>query len=509
VLVSVEGLIESIGMSATDLKGYVLAELDEFLAANDPVAKEEEFGDVLFALMALAWAHAGKHYPLAADAFETKIRDRVRGYAALARRPRRYLDDRIPALGIGVLHLAFGHFGGQWQQFDALQNGTVAEISLLTDAPFGQSGNLTNHCIMTFGESDAIEYEIINSSSTTQGGNTIRCTIPNFMFVRAKQQLSFAKMGELLSLQVLAAIDGLKFVPGAIAHFHSWESGILIDSEEFRSYIHPFKTIFSPYLTTSRLKPLVERSALSGWTMTPEELVVASSYEKKLCEACMRVILESARDREFFSKWVHSDRLDVRSYAQERVACFPTDHADLARLEFIAGGRPVREKGFVELCRQFASVRDWARGHGLSVSLAILCRERRRDKGAAYIQEIENTIAQHGLTEEVVVEPKISLEQLRLRIARAPALIVPSLYDPFCLMPTYSVEAKKPTFVSRNAGISENIRSREFIFDPQIEGDLLRAVTLWYERRPHFQFESCFPSYCDLYLSKESPQTWE
>jgi hypothetical protein len=61
--------------------------------------------------------------------------------------PHRYLDD----LEIGVLHLAFGHFGTQWQQFDALQSGTVAEISLLTDAPFEQTGRLTNHCIMTFG----------------------------------------------------------------------------------------------------------------------------------------------------------------------------------------------------------------------------------------------------------------------------------------------------------------------------------------------------------------------
>ena len=79
------------------------------------------------------------------------------------------------------------------------------------------------------------------------GGNTVRCQIPNFMFVRAKKQLAFERFAELLTLQVLAAIDGLKFVPGAIAHFHSWESGILTGSEEFRAYMHPFKTIFSPH----------------------------------------------------------------------------------------------------------------------------------------------------------------------------------------------------------------------------------------------------------------------
>jgi hypothetical protein len=75
-------------------------------------------------------------------------------------------------------------------------------------------------------------------------------------------------------------------------------------------------------------------------------------------------------------------------------------------------------------------------------------------------------------------------------------------------MPTYSVEAKKPAFVSSHAGISENIKSRQFIFDPEISGELLRAVAVWHSEAPQFQFESCFPSYTDLYLAKESPPTW-
>ena len=506
---SVEGLIESIGIAPEDLKRYVLAEIDEFLAAKDPAEKEEEFGDILFALMSLAWAHSGQHYSLHPTSFEAKMRARLRNHAAISRHPRKYLDDRIPELNFGVLHLAFGHFGGQWQHFDALQNGTVAEISLLTDAPFGQSSTLTNHCILTFGDTDTIEYEIVGSSASMAGGNTVRCQIPNFMFVRAKKQLAFERFAELLTLQVLAAIDGLKFVPGAIAHFHSWESGILTGSEEFRAYMHPFKTIFSPYLTTSRLKSLVESSGGVGWTMTPEELAIASSYERKLCELCMRVILESARDRDFYGKWIHPDRLDVRSYARERAARFPTDVPDGKQLKFIAGGRPVREKGFVELCREFALMRDWAEPRGIGVSLAILCRERRRDKGADYIAEIEQVVAECDLTGNVTIEQKTSLDLMRQRIAEASALIVPSLYDPFCLMPTYSVEVKRPAFVSLHAGISENIKSRLFTFDPQAEGDLLRAVAQWYEERPSFEYESCFPTYKDLYLAKEAPATWE
>jgi glycosyltransferase involved in cell wall biosynthesis len=506
--VSIEALIESIGISARDLKGYVLAEIDEFLEASDPAAKEEEFGDILFALMSMAWAHSGQHYALDPKAFESKMKERLRRHAGPAKHARRYLDDRIPELEFGVLHLAFGHFGGQWQHFDALKSGTVAEISLLTDAPFHREGNLTNHCILTFGDTDTIQYEIVDSSSSMDGGNTIRCQIPDFMFVRAKQQLAFKRFGEFLTLQVLAAIDGLKFVTGAIAHFHSWESGILMDSDEFRSYMHPFKTLFSPYLTTSRLRPLVENSHHAGWTMTVDELAIASSYERKLSETCMKVVLESARDRDFFSRWIHPDRLDIRSYAEERTACYPTGTGDTKQLKFVSGGRPVREKGFTELCQQMERVRAWAADQKLEISLSILCRERRADKGASYIKEMERIIEELDLQDVVVIEPKVSLDQLRKRIAASSALIVPSLYDPFCLMPTYSVRASRPAFVSCHAGISENIKSRQFIFDPKKDGDLLRAISSWYTEQPRFEYESCFPSYRDLYLAKGSPITW-
>ena len=243
--------------------------------------------------------------------------------------------------------------------------------------------------------------------------------------------------------------------------------------------------------------------------MTPDELAIAAEYERKLSVWSMRVVLESARDDEFFRNWVHPDRLDVRSFAREQSASFRSDPVDDKRLTFIAGGRPVREKGFVELCHEFALVRDWAISRGVTVSLVILCRERRRDKGATYIDEIERTVMECGLKGIVEIEAKISLDQLRQRIAKASALIVPSLYDPFCLMPTYAVEVKTPAFVSCHAGVSENIRSRQFTFDPKVEGDLAKAVGVWYKQRPLFEYESCFPSYCDLYLAKEAPQPWE
>jgi hypothetical protein len=76
-------------------------------------------------------------------------------------------------------------------------------------------------------------------------------------------------------------------------------------------------------------------------------------------------------------------------------------------------------------------------------------------------------------------------------------------------MPTYAIEAKRPAFVSCHAGIAENLRSRDFVFDPEADGDLVRAVRAWYENDLTFDFESRFPSYLDLYLSREVQPAWE
>jgi hypothetical protein len=57
----------------------------------------------------------------------------------------------------------------------------------------------------------------------------------------------------------LAAIDGMRLAPGAVARFHRWETGFLAESPEFwRARISTLKTIFSPYLTTGRLAAFVE-----------------------------------------------------------------------------------------------------------------------------------------------------------------------------------------------------------------------------------------------------------
>ena len=238
-----------------------------------------------------------------------------------------------------------------------------------------------------------------------------------------------------MSLQVLAALDGLEFFPDAFAHFHSWEGGVLTDSEEFRAYLKKFHIIFSPYLAVGPLKEIVESARRQDWTMTPGELKVASVYEEKLIILSQQVVLESERDRAWYHQKLPSARLDPRSFSSRRSASFHTGPADERHISFIAGGRPVCEKGFVELCEQFALVRDWAELEGITATLSILCRETRRTKGARYIEQIEQTVMECDLQRNVQIEPKVPLERLRQRLATATALIVPSLYDSFCLMP--------------------------------------------------------------------------
>ncbi len=497
---SIDRLIECIGLTAPELKQYLLAELDEFLAAESVQDKEEEFGDLLFALMAMAWAHAGKHYPLTLDAFEPKVRKRLRDYAALSRHAVRFHHDLIPDLQFGVLHFAFGHFTGQWHEFDALKNGTTAEIHLLTKAPFRLPDHYTNHCIITFDTTEGIEFEILESAPVMESGNCVLCRIPDFLYREAKRTLNFVEFREYLALQVMAALDHVRLVPGAIAHFHSWECGFLTGSTIFREYSRPLKTIFSPYLTVARLKSMIEGMGRQGWTMTPEGLAIGASCEKMLCEFASEIVLESASDKAFYQQWADSARIRMFTFAQQPAARYPSDPQDEGNLLFITGGRPVREKGFVELCKAFVQIRRWAEGMGISARLEILCKERNPAKGAAYIAEIEQAIVEAGLQDVVTVEQKVSLDVLKRRIAQCSAVIVPSLYDPFCLLPTYAVEVGRPAFVSAHAGVAENLGQQAFVFTPEAVESLPTAIANWYGTRPMFEYASLYPGYRNIYL---------
>ena len=359
-LLSIERLIESLGLSASELKRYLVAEIDESLATDGsagpgggiPRRPVRPHGDGL-----------GPRWPapsVGPRSDRREIRQRLRTHAAVTRHPREYHDDRIPELPVGVVHFASSAFGAQWQPFDALRSGTVAEIAMLTDAPFSRRDRLTNHCIVTFADTAALEYDILGASGSMDGGNTIRCRVPDFMFVEAKRTLRFSEFADYLALQVLAALDGLRIAPQAVAHLHSWENGFLMESSEFVDFLRHHRTIFSPYLTVARLRSLVKDVGGDNWTMTSQELAIGSEYEKTAGQACERVVLESESDRAFYADFLPHARLDVRSFVREQSSSFSSTPPETGRLTFLAGGRPVREKGFAELCREFAGIRDWA-----------------------------------------------------------------------------------------------------------------------------------------------------
>jgi hypothetical protein len=217
-----------------------------------------------------------------------------------------------------------------------------------------------------------------------------------------------------------------------------------------------------------------------------------------MIDRCNTVVLESQRDASFYRSSGRGNNIQLVSFAPGRHQ-FVSRPSDTV-LDFIAGGRPVREKGFIELCDRIAELLPWARDTGVSVSLRLLCRERDRQKGGGYQKELERRIEDRGLSNIVWIEDKVPLSELKADIRKASALIVPSLYDPCCLMPTYAMEARRVSFISCYAGISEGVESVDFIFDPLKAGDLCRAVRAWYEHDTPFAFESANLPYDRLYL---------
>ena len=180
------------------------------------------------------------------------------------------------------------------------------------------------------------------------------------------------KLAELLTLQVLAAIDKIQFCKHPIAHFHSWECGLLCDQTEFRKRIEDFHKIFSPYLTVTRLQSLMETVADDTWTVTQEKASIAAKYERKLCELCTRTVFESSLDAKHYSNFLKPSQIDLCSFATVRYTSFVPEMGDRAFLKFLAGGRPVKEKGFIELCCEFALLRKWAKLEGINISLELL-----------------------------------------------------------------------------------------------------------------------------------------
>jgi glycogen synthase len=99
---------------------------------------------------------------------------------------------------------------------------------------------------------------------------------------------------------------------------------------------------------------------------------------------------------------------------------------------------------------------------------------------------------------------RVSIAELKEHIRHSSALIVPSLYDPFCLMPLYALAEDTVSFVSRSAGVAQNILTEEYLFDPLRPGDLLRAVQCCHRQHTPFVYEAAGSDCSELYLD----ETW-
>ncbi|MGY4884349.1 MAG: hypothetical protein ACP5NZ_02095 [Nanobdellota archaeon] len=498
----IKKLTECIGLSAEELKPFLISEIDEFLASTDPKDQIDEFHDILFALKNIAYAHTGNHFDIDHSLYETKIENRIKQYGTISKKEPIFSHACISRIPIGVVHISFGNFKQPWSHFDPFKNGTEVEIAMLTDNEFGQDKKYTNHIIINFDAVDNLTYSFLTSSWNEYEKNTILCKIPDFIYKKAKENVNFKSVENLLSLQFFSALKNLNLTKDCIFHFHSWESALALDSKEVKDIIKGHVKIFSPYLTVSRLKDFLKKDGKSEGTLDKEELIVASKYEESLVKYCDMTIVESERDKLYYEK-IGGKKIKKYSYLDPKEHVVPANGIIDRKLNFVAGGRPVYEKGFVELVKELPGIIEYANKNGLKFNLKIFCKEydrlTRELKKSNYIKELEDTISKLNLGKYVSVLDKVSINKLREEIKGSCGLIVPSLYDPYCLMPHYSIDENKVSFVSKYTGISENIKSRDYIFDPLKKGSLLNSIKKWMTDKKDFILNNTNTNYKTLY----------
>jgi hypothetical protein len=160
---SIERVIETIGLPAVELREFLEREITEFLEAETEAGQQREWSDVLFALKALCFAHTGRHLSLGQDGFVEKICSRLARYATISRHEPWLGEPTIASFEFGVVHLAFGqlkrkHTGNG----KPLKNGTTAELVRLLDNPFRSKGHFAPHLVLTFADVDRIELSTLD-----------------------------------------------------------------------------------------------------------------------------------------------------------------------------------------------------------------------------------------------------------------------------------------------------------------------------------------------------------
>ena len=499
-------LIESIGLTVEELKPFLFNEVDEFLNEHTKEEQIQEFHDIIFALKNIAYAHTGKHIEIDESIFENKIEDRLKKFGTISKKNPEFSHSCIDKVPIGVVHISFGNFKQPWTQFDPFKNGTEAEIAMLTDNEFKKDGNFTNHLIVTFDNVDEIKYSFLTSSWNENEKNTLICRIPDFIYQKAKDENHFNEIEKLLSLQAYAALTKLNILNKAIFHFHSWESAFSLKSKEFSNFLRNKYKIFSPYLTVTRLKKLLDNNRNFEATLSAEELEFSSKYELELIDFCDKIIVESEKDKQFYENLTNK-RIQKYSYSESEVFVVPNNETINNELTFVSGGRPVFEKGFIELINELPEIVKFANTRNLKFHLKIFCKEYDRHTGdlkkKGYLKELENVIEKLKLNPFVSLLDKVSVNKLREEIKNSCGLIIPSLYDPYCLMPHYAIDVKRISFVSSYTGISENIESEEYIFNPLEKSSLLKSIKSWHDNKKDFVLRNKNKSYKYIYKELE------
>lgn len=504
-MTSIKKIIESIGLSPENLAPYIKQELKEFLNAKTHEEKKDEFQDVIFALKCLGYAHVGEHLEEDPEYHKNKMNDRLKEYATISKKEPIFENDSISKIPIGVVHFSPGNFKQPWNNFDPMKSGTETEIVLLTDNYYKKENEYTNHLIITFDNVDQLEYKFLTSSWNTNQNNTILCRIPDFLFNTLKKDNDLWNNRDMLSLQLIAAIKRLNIDIDSIFHFHSWESGVGL-SDEFMSRYNN-KKIFSPYLTIGPLKVFMDQYGDGNTTLSNDEIGLANKLESDLINRVDLVIVESKKDKDFYIK-NNSDniKIEIFSYTGNKKEVVKNKSLkEKKELKFITGGRPVSEKGFLELIEEFKILSERLKEKGYKITLDILCKEydrkTKKPKRESYIKTLENKIKKMSLENSVFIKDKVSISELNNAISKSDALIIPSLYDPYCLMPYNAIKVDRVSFVSLKTGISENIISQKFIFNPIEKGNLTNKIIEYLEKPENFILENKNKSYKEIYLT--------
>jgi glycosyltransferase involved in cell wall biosynthesis len=448
-------------------------EVAEIRKAEGEEALISELHDAYYALYNLAVVKLGRAVRFDHKVLADKVKSRLRQFGTIAKKEPHLSESAVSTISFHVIHFAFGTFRLPWQRFDPFKNGTEAEIADCTDKHKG------NHLIVTFDATDQLTATFLCSSFSRDEGNTVLLRIPDWLFNHARERRAYDSLAPYLAAQVQAGLDQIRIADSPIFHFHSWESGFLVADVDFPKTGY---WIFSPYLTVGRLLELIRARGSGHWTLPLPSAEFAANWEAKLCRACDDVLVESTLDWEFYSRGFGQEKVRKVNFLRT-----PDVHIsktiDGEEIHLVAGGRAVSEKGFDLLIQHFHKLQKDARFAGRKLKLTIFCREKSRKTGKikypdhlALLEELRNG------NPDIEIRDKVSEGELREFIRRSHLLIVPSVFDPFCLMPQYAWEASSLCLISRHAGISELIEDERFVFEPEDYEDFAKKLQALMDR---------------------------